>query len=143
MRNASESARHRFRLVAATTLVALTAVALAPGLLVGCGDDEQSTDDPDQSPGEILESTGARGLAEAVRVALVEDDLGPDQHERDVDVIEESIEDLPVDPDVAGIVDDDRDGQDDDGKVELHVNSEAACLSIAMDGDVEVTSGAC
>ena len=136
--NASESAPHRFRLVATATLV-----ALAAGLLVGCGDDEQSTDDPDQSPGEILESTGARGVAEAVRVALVEDDLGPDQHERDVDVIEESVEDLPVDPDVEGIVDDDRDGRDDDGKVEVHVNSEAACLTIAMDGDVEVTGGAC
>jgi hypothetical protein len=123
--------------------LAVAAAALATGLLAGCGDDDGASDDPDQSPGEILESTGARGLAEAVRIAIVEDDLGPDQNERDVAVIEESIEDLPVDPEVAGIVDDDRDGRDDDGKFELHVNSEAACVAIAVDGDVDVTGGAC
>jgi len=134
--NDSKTAPRRIGLVVALA-------ALATGLLVGCGDDESSSDDPDQSPGELLESTGARGVAEALRIAIVEDDLGPDQHERDVAVLEESIEDLPVNPDVEGIVDDDHDGRDDDGKVEVLVNSEAACVSIAMDGDVDVTGGAC
>lgn len=143
MGTTANDSRYRDRRLGA--LIAL--LVLAAGLATGCGDDDGSgtgsTDDRDQSPGEVLESAGARGVAEAVRVALVEDDLQPDQHERDVDVIEESIEDLPVDPDVEGLVDDDGDGRDDDGKVEVHVNSEAACMSIAMDGDVEVTGGAC
>jgi hypothetical protein len=117
------------------------ATVLAAGLVTGCGDD--STDDPDQSLGEAAESAGARGVAEALRLVLVEDDLGPNQTERDVDVLQESVDDLPGDPEVTGIVDDDGDGVDDDGKVEVHVNSEVACMSVAIDGDVDVTGGAC
>jgi hypothetical protein len=129
--------RLRLRRAGAT----LVAAGLAAGLFVGCGDDD--TDDPDQSLGEVAESAGARGVAEALRLALIEDDLGPDQTERDVDVLQESVDDLPGDPDVTGIVDDDGDGRDDDGKVEVHVNSEVACMSVAIDGDVDVTGGAC
>jgi len=121
--------------------MALALTGLAAGLTVGCGDD--GGDDPDQSLGEVAESAGARGVAEALRLVLVEDDLGPDQHERDVDVLQESVNDLPGDPEVSGIEDTDGDGRDDDGKVEVHVNSEVACMSIAMDGDVDVTGGAC
>jgi hypothetical protein len=142
MRRATNDSHRHGPVRRAGTIVAL--LALVAGTAAGCGDDDApSTDDPDQSAGEVLESAGARGVAEAVRVALVAEDLGPDEHERDVDVIEESIEDLPVDPDVEGLTDDDGDGRDDDGRVEVRVNSEAACISIAMDGDVDVTGGAC
>jgi hypothetical protein len=120
--------------------MALAVTGLAAGLTVGCGSDG---DDPDQSLGEKAESAGARSVAEALRLVLVEDDLGPDQHERDVDVLQESVDDLPGDPEVSGIEDADGDGRDDDGKVDVHVNSEVACMTIAMDGDVDVTGGQC
>ena len=69
----------------------------------------------------MAESAGAGGVAEALRLVLVEDDLGPNQTERDVDVLQESVDDLPGEPEVSGIADDDGDGVDDDGKVEVRV----------------------
>jgi hypothetical protein len=110
--------------------------------LTACGDDDSAGDDADNGPAEVAESAAARVVAEALRVVLVEDD-GPATDRRKVDVLQESVDDLPGTPDVSGIVDDDGDGLDDDGNVDVHVNGETACLSVADDGDVDVTGGAC
>ena len=108
-----------------------------------CGDD--SGDDPDESAREILDSAAARSLTEVLRALMVVDDLGEGEHRRDIAVIQETIDDLPepFEPDVSGLTDADGDGQDDDGKVEVKVDEEVACLSIAENNDVDVTGGAC
>ena len=54
---------------------------------------------------------------------------------RDVDVLEESVDDLPGEPEVTGIDDGDGDGRDDDGVVEVHVGDQRACLVIGEPGD--------
>jgi hypothetical protein len=138
-----ERRKRRFRL-----WPLLVVAALLGGMFVACnndddGDGETDIDEIDDQAAEVTESAGARGLAEALRLVLIEDDLDDDQHVRDVDVLQESVDDLPGDPDVQGIADEDGDGKDDDGKVEVFVNDEVACMSVSMDSDVEVTGGEC
>jgi hypothetical protein len=108
----------------------------------GTTQDDSSGDDPDDDIGEVAESAAARAVAEVIRLALFEDD-GPDSDRRKVEVLQESVDDLPGSPDVSGIADDDGDGLDDDGEVEVRVNDEVACLTVAEDGEVDVTGGAC
>lgn len=137
---------HRMRVLAT-----LAALLLLVGGAAACSDDDDSTtqtggsgqgDDPDDDVGEVAESAAARAVAEIVRLALFEDD-GPDTDRRKVAVLQESVDDLPGSPDVSGITDDDGDGLDDDGAVEVRVNDEVACLTVAEDGEVDVTGGAC
>jgi hypothetical protein len=131
-----EGRSRRVRAVAALVLVFFLVGVTA------CGDDDTAGDDADNGPAEVAESAAARVVAEALRVVVVEDD-GPATDRRKVDVLQESVDDLPGTPDVSGIVDDDGDGLDDDGNVDVHVNGETACLSVADDGDVSVTGGSC
>jgi hypothetical protein len=121
----------------------LVVAALVGGMMLACSDSNNDGDADIDEVGEATESAGARSVAEALRLVLVEDDLDADQHVRDIDVLQESVADLPGYPDVQGIADEDGDGKDDDGKVEVLVNDEVACMSIAMDGDVDVTGGEC
>lgn len=118
------------------------AVVVAAGLVACSDDDSAGGDDPDEGIGEIAESGAARVVAEAIRVTLVEDD-GPDTDRRKVEVLQESVDDLPGEPDVSGIADDDGDGLDDDGNVEVRVNDEVACITVSEAGRVDVTGGAC
>lgn len=111
------------------------------GFLVGCGDDDEPADDGEIE--EATESAGARVAAEAIRATLVAEDLGEGEHERDVAVLQESVEDVPGGPDVSGIEDADGDGRDDDGKVQVHVEDEVACLTVSESGEVDVTGGEC
>jgi hypothetical protein len=106
------------------------------------GQDDDQGDDPDDDVGEVAESAAARGVAEIIRLALFEDD-GPDTDRRKVEVLQESVDDIPGSPDVSGIADEDGDGLDDDGNVEVRFNDEVACLTVAEDGEVDVTGGAC
>ena len=62
---------------------------------------------------------------------------------RDVDVLRENANDVPGDPAVEGIVDTDGDGKDDDGKVELRVGDQAACVIVSTNNKVSVESDAC
>ena len=137
-------------------LAALVALLVVAGSAAACSDDDDDAttqtgatsqddgqgDDPDEGAGEIAESAAARAVAEIIRLALFEDD-GPDTDRRKVAVLQESVDDLPGSPDVSGITDDDGDGLDDDGAVEVRVNDEVACLTVAEDGEVDVTGGAC
>ena len=128
------------------------------GALGACGDDsgtsEQAGELIDEARKEAREaadaveeagkSASARAIAEAVRAALVVEDLEGDQNLRDVDVLREAVGDLPGDPQISGIEDSNGDGRDDDGQLEVVVNSERACLSLPDNsGDIDVKNGAC
>lgn len=122
---------------------------LAPSLAVilavtGCGSGDENDEDNTaaEETEDVLESVGARGLAEALRVVLLSDNM-PEEQRRDVDVLQENVDDLPGDPEVTGIEDADGDGRDDDGKLQMHVDDEVACVSVADGGRVDVTGGEC
>ncbi|HEY8546678.1 MAG TPA: hypothetical protein VIL36_16575 [Acidimicrobiales bacterium] len=120
------------------------ALVVGPALgLAACGGD--GGDDPDDSAEEVLESAGARGLAEALRVLLVIDEPPEGLTRREITVIQEAVDDLPepFEPDIEGLVDEDGDGLDDDGKFEVRVDTELACVSIGGPDDIDVTGGAC
>jgi hypothetical protein len=121
---------------------AIAAAGLTLGATVGCGDDDSGRDAGDDVE-EVTESAGARVVAEAIRATLLVDDLEEDEHERDVAVIQEAVDDLPGVPEVTGIADEDGDGRDDDGHIEVHVDDEVACLSVSESGTVDVTGGRC
>jgi hypothetical protein len=127
------------------TLTATVALVLGLGLVAGCSDDDSDAGN-DQSTGdraeELIESAGARGLGEALRLFLLADDAF-DEHPREVRVLEENVGDLPGKPEVTGIEDADGDGQDDDGNLETHLNNEVACVSVSNAGRVDVHGGAC
>lgn len=138
---------------------AALSVALA-ATVGGCGDDNK--DDLSRPAQEALqraqqqaqesadaieqagERAGARAVAEAIRAALVAAELESGGQLRDVDRLREAVADLPGDPQVSGIDDADGDGLDDDGKVEVAVNGEQACLTVPDgEGDIDVAAGAC
>ena len=123
--------------------VAMSLVGVLGMAASACGG--EGGDDPDESAGEILESAGARGLAEALRVLLVVDEPPEGLTRRDMGVIQETINDLPepFEPNVEGLVDADGDGLDDDGRFGVRVDSEVACVSIGGPDDIDVTGGAC
>ena len=134
----------RPRLARRPWLGVLAPLAAVVILAVGCGGNE---DDADDSLADDLEQTaesaGARVVAEALRALLLVDDLDDDQTRRDIEVINETIDDLPGHPDVIGIEDEDGDGQDDDGNIEVRVDQEIACMSIDTGGGVDVSGGEC
>jgi len=122
----------------------LVVTGLALAVLAGCSDDTK--DKVKRVASTVQESAGEAGavaLAEALRGALAAKDLPQGQTERDVDVIDQVVRDLPGDPDFTGIKDADGDGVDDDGKVQANLGDSAACLNIAQNGDMNVDKGAC
>jgi hypothetical protein len=127
-------------------LVPVAAVMAAAALLVGaCGDDEDGDagGEIEREAGDLVEGAGARAVAEALRATLVSEDLGATEHALDIPVIQEAVADLPGSPDVTGIEDADGDGQDDDGRIQVEVEDEAACIDIAENGETDVSGGAC
>lgn len=129
--------RNLARLLAVPALV-----ALAP-LLAGCGDDDNDGESIADEAAQLADSAGAVAVAEALHAILVADDLGDESERRNVDVLREAVDDLPGDPEVVGIADEDGDGRDDDGRVEVRVDDEAACVAIATNGDTDVHDRAC
>jgi hypothetical protein len=117
--------------------VAVLGLVLLVGVVGACGDDEK--DDFER----LAESAGARSVAEALRVSLLAQDLQADQHVDDVAVIQAAVRDLPGDPDVLGVEDANGDGRDDDGKIEVRVDNEPACVTVHENGEVNVSGDAC
>src|SRR5918995_1202879 len=74
---------------------------------------------------------------------LAEDIGGPDVDRRRVDVLLETVDDLPGSPEVTGIEDNDGDGLDDDGRLQAQVDDEVACIAVDDSGDTDVDSGPC
>lgn len=135
-----------------TVLLAILGLVVA-----GCGDDDDAEDDADQV--DELEQeldeleheveaqgdeAGARVAAETVRASLTARELGEDENLRDTTILEDATEDVPGDPEVAGLEDADGDGRDDDGLVEMKVGEGSACVSVSEDGEtVDVEGAAC
>lgn len=136
------------RRLPATALAVLVALAGA-----ACGDDdsaadvreeiEDSVDDVREDVEDAAGAAGARAVAEAFRGALLAEDLEPDQTLRDVDVLEAAADGVPGTPDISGIEDADGDGRDDDGEVEAATGDQAACVTVAENGEVEVAGESC
>ena len=121
------------------------ALALA---VAGCGDDDGDPDDADSDDvvseaEELAEGIGAYAVAQSLRASLAAQDLDDDADRRNVDVLEDAVDDLPGEPEVDGIEDTTGDGRDDDSRVAVRVGDEEACLTVAEDGDLGVTESAC
>ena len=117
-------------------LAALSLVVMV-GLVGACGDEDR--DDFER----LADTAGARSVAEALRVSLLAQDLHDDQHVDDVAIIQAAVRDLPGDPEVSGVEDANGDGRDDDGKIQVRVDDEAACVTVHDNGEVNVSGGAC
>jgi hypothetical protein len=128
------------------SMVALPLCAGMVAAMAACNDDDASgrheDRDGNDTAGEVLEGAGARGLGEALRVVLVSDNAF-EEHPRDVNVLQENVDDLPGKPKVTGIEDTDGDGMDDDGDVQIYVDDEIACVFVSEAGRVDVTGGGC
>jgi hypothetical protein len=116
--------------------VPLAAVALLGG---ACGDDDDARDTVER----LAQEGGARAVAEALRGSLEAQDLTAEQNVADVEVLRDAAGDLPGDPEIVGIEDGDGDGRDDDGRVEVRVEDEAACVTVQQNGEVDVSGGSC
>lgn len=119
---------------------ALLAVAGLTLGLAACDDDtrDEIADDARDLRETVEDAAGetsARAIAETLRGLILADDLDGGASRRDVDVLEESVAELPGDPEVTGIEDTDGDGRDDDGVVEVRVGDQRACLVIAEPGE--------
>lgn len=123
----------------------VSAVAIAAVVLVsGCGDDKSVADKTRDAANEVrtkADEALARGQAEAFRERLKDLANGDSTKWRDMALLRQTAKDLPGTPDVSGITDDNGDGKDDDGHVEVVVNDSRAC--IAIDGEIDVHGGAC
>ncbi len=130
-------------------LATLAAVVLAFSPLASCSDEAQ--DETGEAVDEVVEDAEggvdevqARGSAEALRVSLKGNDTADEEGIRSVAAINEAAEDLPGDPEVTGVDDGDGDGLDDDGKVQVTVDGQQACVVLPAEGeDTTVEDGAC
>lgn len=126
-----------------------TSVALLAAAAVGCSDEDRAeitsaAEDARESVEDAAGTAAARAAAESLRAALKLDDPSGTATLRDVAVIQAAAEKLPDDLELAGLADDDGDGRDDDGRVEVRVNDQAACLIIPAEGDdTSVDNGPC
>jgi hypothetical protein len=109
----------------------------ALGVMGACSDEDRDEFE------RLADDAGARSVAEALRVSLLAQDLRDNQHVDDVAIIEAAVRDLPGDPEVSGVEDADGDGRDDDGKVNVRVDDESACVTVHDNGEVNVSDDAC
>jgi hypothetical protein len=124
---------------------------LVAGLLLfgiaACGDSNDDAQDAVDSAREKAEdvagATGARASAEALRGLLQAKNLDANETLRSVAVLQAAADDLPGSPSVTGIDDQDGDGKDDDGKVQIAVGDQVACVSVQDNGETSVSSDSC
>ena len=109
---------------------------------------KEDAEDNAEKAGDEIEETGdeaqARTAAEDLRARIKANDTANDEGARSVAAINESLEDVAGDPKLEGLEDGDGDGLDDDGKVQITVESSSACLTLPESGeDTTVESGPC
>jgi hypothetical protein len=125
-------------------LVALAAV----GLIAGGACDDDTRDEAEEAVEDVQEKAGeagARVIAEGYRASVkAQDTDDASGGVRNMETLRVAAADLPGDPEITGIADDDGDGRDDDGYVQVTVEDEHACVTLPESGDdIEVSGGAC
>jgi hypothetical protein len=121
-------------------------LCLTIGLTVAaCGDDGGASSTAnslkDQATGAINQGA-ARVQAEALRALIKEKADNKSDQYTSMTVLEKAIDALPGDPTVVGLTDANGDGKDDDGKLEVQMNGEKACVSISGK-DINVDNNSC
>ncbi|HEY7136237.1 MAG TPA: hypothetical protein VIB48_14335 [Acidimicrobiia bacterium] len=120
------------------------AVALVSMVTFGIGCSKSTTDAAKKTvknaTNDIKRDT-AIGIADALREAIKHQASDKHQSPRSIAVIQAAINDIPGTPDVSGVVDANHDGLDDDGRVEVKVGDQYACLTIPQQGDTYDTKG--
>lgn len=116
-------------------------LATAILLLGACGDDED-VDDARQDAEGLVNQSAVRVQAEAFRGLLKTKGDGDAVKYVSMTVLQDALDDLPGDVTSSGLADTNNDGRDDDGRVQLEVNGEKACVSITGT-DTTVSNGAC
>jgi hypothetical protein len=115
--------------------------------IAACGDSNDDAKDAVDSARakaeDVAGAAGARTAAEALRGLLQAKHLDANQTLRDVAVLQAAADDVPGSPSVSGIDDQDGDGNDDDGKVQLAVGDQVACVSVQDNGETSVSSDSC
>jgi hypothetical protein len=127
--------------------VGLMALAVV-GLIAAGACDDESRDKAEKAVEDVKEKAGeagARATAEAFRASLKAQDTDEATGGvRNVEALRAAAEELPGDPEIVGIADDDGDGRDDDGHVQVNVGDENACVTLPKSGnDIDVSGGAC
>lgn len=139
--------------------LAIALLAFAP-LAASCSSDTKDSasdtaeslkddaQDNAEKAGDEIETTGdeaqARAAAEDLRVRIKANDTADSEGPRSVSAINESLNDVAGNPELEGLTDDDGDGLDDDGKVQVNVEDSSACLTLPESGeDTTVEGGAC
>jgi protein involved in sex pheromone biosynthesis len=118
-------------------------------MVAGCSEDtkdkagevgESLQEDAENNSGKLA----AYALAETFRSTLKANAAGKEEGLRSMAVLEEVQSDMPGDPEISEIKDDDKDGFDDDGNVLVTARDQVACVVIPETGtDTQVKEGAC
>lgn len=130
-------------------MLTLVFAVVAVFLLGACSDDtqddvRQAAEGVAEDADEFVDTSSAGGVATALQASIQADDRYEDEGPRSIAVVQENIDDLPGDPDIVGVTDDDGDGLDDDGLVEVRVDDSAACLSLGEIGEgIDISDEAC
>ena len=89
-------------------------------------------------------TAGALAAAEALRTQLLAKKLSPATGTlRTTAVLQDVADNMPGAFAVSGIDDTDGDGKDDDGKVQVTLGDQSACLTVQDNGETSVAEGAC
>ena len=128
-------------------MLALAGVAVL--MLAGCSEEtKDKAGEVGESIKEDAKDNVGKGaayvVAESFRSSLKANNAAMEEGLRSMAALEEVKEDLPGDPDISEIKDDDGDGLDDDGKVLITASDKMACVIIPDTGEnTEIKEGAC
>ena len=128
--------------IAYRTLTACLALGLT---LAACGDDggvSSTANSVKNGAAAAVNQGAARIQAEALRGLIKEKAGNKSDQYLSMTVLENAVDALPGDPTISGLTDANNDGKDDDGKLDLQLNGEDACVSISGK-DINVESKAC
>jgi hypothetical protein len=128
--------------IAHRTLTACLALGLT---LAACGDDggaSSTANSVKNAAAGAVNQGAARIQAEALRGLIKEKADNKSEQYLSMTVLENAVDALPGDPTVSGLTDANNDGKDDDGKMEVQMNGENACVSISGK-DINVDNNAC
>jgi hypothetical protein len=134
----------RSKLLSMLALLGVVAI-----LVAGCSEEtKDKAGDVGKSLEEDAKDNVGKGaallVAETFRTSLKTNQAAMEEGLRSMAALEEVRQDMPGDPDISEIKDDNGDGLDDDGKVLIKSSDKMACVIVPETGDdTEVKEGAC